>query len=62
MAEPVSCVVAPTQAVKVPVIVGNGFTVITADPVLSPAFAVQLASDKTVTEYVLVVPNVTLKV
>ena len=49
VAEPVNCVVLPTQALSVPVIVGNGLTVITADPVMSPATAVHFASDKEVT-------------
>ena len=49
VAEPVNCVVLPTKALSVPVIVGNGLTVITADPVMSPATAVHFASDKEVT-------------
>lgn len=35
--EPVSCVVVPTQALSVPVIVGNGFTVTVAVAVHPPA-------------------------
>ena len=49
VAEPDNCVVLPTQALSVPVIVGNGLTVMIADPVLSPAAAVQFASIKEVT-------------
>ena len=50
VAEPDNCVVLPTQALSVPEIVGNGLTVMIADPVLSPATAVQFASVKDVTE------------
>ena len=50
VAEPDNCVVLPTQAISVPVIVGSGLTVTVADPVLSPATAVQFASVKDVTE------------
>jgi hypothetical protein len=62
VAEPDNCVVFPTQALSVPVIVGNGLTVMTADPVLSPATAVHFASDKDVTVYVLVDAKETLNV
>ena len=54
--------VLPTQAFSVPEIVGNGLTVMTADPVLSPAVAVQFASDREVTVYVLVDAKETLNV
>ena len=50
VAEPDNCVVLPTQALSVPVIVGKGLIVMTAEPVLSPATAVQFASVKDVTE------------
>jgi len=59
VAEPDNCVVLPTQALRVPVIVGNGFTVMTAEPVLSPIVAVQFASVKDVTVYVFVVASET---
>jgi hypothetical protein len=48
-----------TQALNVPVIVGSGLIVITAEPVLSPLAAVQFASDNEVTVYVLVVAKET---
>jgi len=59
VAEPVNCVVLLTQALNVPVIVGSGLIVITAEPVLSPLAAVQFASDNEVTVYVLVVAKET---
>ena len=59
VAEPDNCVVLPTQALNVPVIVGSGLIVITAEPVLSPLAAVQFASDNEVTVYVLVVTKET---
>ena len=62
VAEPDNCVVLPTQALSVPVIVGNGFTVMIADPVLSPATDKHFASDNEVTVYVLVVVKLTLNV
>ena len=62
VAEPDNCVVLPTQALSVPVIVGNGFTVMIADPVLSPATDEHFASDNEVTVYVLVVAKLTLNV
>jgi hypothetical protein len=49
VAEPDNCVVLPTQAFNVPEIVGNGLTVMIADPVLSPATAVHFASVSEVT-------------
>ncbi len=49
VAEHDNCVVLPTQAFNVPEIVGNGLTVMTADPVLSPAAAVHFASVSEVT-------------
>ena len=62
VAEPVNCVVFPTQAFNVPVIVGSGLTVITAEPVLSPLAAVQFASVSEVTVYVFVVDKETVNV
>ena len=54
----------PLQIVVVPLTteVGRAFTVITALPVLSALFAVQFASLRAVTVYVLVLVGDTLKV